>query len=805
MREDIKSLRICGNMFNKATELPLFGGTLPENKKSSCSLVFGRNGAGKSTIAKAFRRLSDQEDNGIVSSELCDNNGTVINLSEDEKKKIYVFDQKFVEDNIKLVGDGLETIVMLGNQVELDKQIQAAEEKQREINEQLNSIKESLDNLNDVNNEGSPLFYEKKMEDALKGDGNWAGRDRLIRGKDARKNTPVSKTSYQDFVKGNPIFTRDELLIMFNDGIKELDKVRKGDKRITQEIAVVELKVNDSYIRKLLLKRIERPKITSRDRLLLDILQQRGIAFVRNIDETFHNATVTNCPYCLQPISDSYKKDLLLSVENVLNEEVKRYQQLLNNCMMEEVKRDFAPFLPLGDITEKCIDLLNKVNHRIESYNNALKKKMENPYALLLVRESNLQQLINDLNQSIKELEDTRRKYNNTVSDEEPLTSKLSSINAGIAYYDLYPVYEKYIKARITNELVEQKYTEVLVKCKYYKNRIDTLNAKKKNVHIAEDIINDSLSYIFYSKDRLRINYVNGCYKILVNGQPVLPSNISTGEANAIALCYFFSTIGAEKTLEDIYKGNYLIVIDDPITSFDNENKIGMLSYIKSQLIQFVRGNIDTKVLIMTHDMMIFMNIFHIYEEIASSIKSMYAASNGLQLKNYFWMLCDGTLSEYKEKEANEYTRLFRGVYRFINSPSAFDGMPIGNMMRQLLEAFSTFQYKLGIADLSTRENILKLIPDDCKKTIENFMYRLVLNNGSHREEEVKFNISMNFNTMYTLDEKIRTAKLLIIFLYILNAEHVLAHLQSPGNTLANAKIEMDLEEWKEEVKNNSI
>ena len=47
MREDIKSLRLCGNMFNTLTDLPLFGGTLPVNKKGSCSLVFGRNGAGK--------------------------------------------------------------------------------------------------------------------------------------------------------------------------------------------------------------------------------------------------------------------------------------------------------------------------------------------------------------------------------------------------------------------------------------------------------------------------------------------------------------------------------------------------------------------------------------------------------------------------------------------------------------------------------------------------------------------------------------------------------------------------------------
>ena len=174
-------------------------------------------------------------------------------------------------------------------------------------------------------------------------------------------------------------------------------------------------------------------------------------------------------------------------------------------------------------------------------------------------------------------------------------------------------------------------------------------------------------------------------------------------------------------------------------------------------------------------------------------------------MKNHFWILRDGTLNEYKDKEANEYSRLFRSVYNFVISPSDFDCMPIGNMMRQLLEAFSTLQYKLGIADLSTKENILSLIPYDYKKCIENFMYRLVLNNGSHREEEVKFSITMNFNSMYTLNEKIRTAKLLMTFLYLLNPEHVLAHLQSNGNSQGNDKIKMALDRWKEEVKDNSI
>ena len=56
-----------------------------------------------------------------------DKDGTIINLSEDEKKHIFVFDEEFVDANVKLQDTGLNTIVMLGQQVELADKITDAQ------------------------------------------------------------------------------------------------------------------------------------------------------------------------------------------------------------------------------------------------------------------------------------------------------------------------------------------------------------------------------------------------------------------------------------------------------------------------------------------------------------------------------------------------------------------------------------------------------------------------------------------------------------------------------------------------------
>lgn len=139
MREDIKSLKICGGKFAEEASLAFWGNTTQANKKTPCALLYGRNGSGKSTIARAFRKIAGEKEESITNAVLCYENGNEIQLSDEEKKNIYVFDQKFIDENIRIEDDGLDTIVMLGSQVELDKKIKKLEDtifaKKEELNQ----------------------------------------------------------------------------------------------------------------------------------------------------------------------------------------------------------------------------------------------------------------------------------------------------------------------------------------------------------------------------------------------------------------------------------------------------------------------------------------------------------------------------------------------------------------------------------------------------------------------------------------------------------------------------------------------
>lgn len=74
------------------------------------------------------------------------------------------------------------------------------------------------------------------------------------------------------------------------------------------------------------------------------------------------------------------------------------------------------------------------------------------------------------------------------------------------------------------------------------------------------------------------------------------------------------------------------------------------------------------------------------------------------------------------------------------------EGAYIGNIMRQVTEAFAAFEYKKGIDIVSTDDSILAT-KDQEEDGIhyKNLMYWIVLNEGSHRYDQTR-NMQMVFS-----------------------------------------------------------
>lgn len=785
MLEQIKGIKLKGANFTNQTELNLFDSS--SNTVAKVALVYGRNGSGKSTISNAFRKVKGEDILNIESASLYDNNSNEISISKPEDKVIFVFNEDFVNDKVKIKKDGLDSIIMLGEMADLTVKIEQAKKELSKVVDDHEVVKGKLKEYTDKKNIKSPFLYEEKMYQTLRSDDGWAGRERKI--KDNRRNSNVQKDKYLDFVNINVTKSKSELLVDFEELLLKLGKAKQGSEKILEKAIKIPdayIKFNYSDINRLLKETIEKPLLSEREKHLFRLAENDGKNILQKQVNCFSSKETKYCPFCLQDISDDYKDDLVVKIQNILKDYEKESLKKLNGYLLEELYFDFKPFTKLSSCIN-CSEKLTEINRIIQRNNSVISKKINNPYTCNNEKITDISPLITELEKLLDKLEKERVDYNEKIDDIEPIIDSLVSINKEITYHDIQDDYNSYKAQSEEYEklLSEEKNIDALRLKKI--SILEKLETERKKIRIALELINKGLEYIFFSKGRLEIIIEDDKYKLLSNGKSVLPSNVSVGERNIIGLCYFFASILQGKDNENGFNDEYLIVIDDPVSSYDFENKIGILSFLKFKLSQFLNGNLNSKAVILTHDLLTFFDIEKILEELQKEFNDC-----NCQTKFNLFELKQCNLDNFQRRKRHEYTELMKITYNYAKGESCDNGLLIGNIMRQVLEAFSTFVYKKGISEVSTNKSIINKLDYEYQSYFSNLMYRLVLNGGSHREEVIR-SCKLDFFTVISEDEKVRTAKDILCFMYLLNDLHVIAHLGDVSD---------DLNEWCSEIKN---
>ncbi len=798
MIKDIRGLKMSGANFDSLTKFDFFNSHEIDNIKTiKGTLLYGRNGTGKSSIARAFRKIAGENIPVITNAVFYDDVDKVVTLTEEEKKQIFIFDEYYVEKNVKLQQDHLETIVMLGEAADITEKIEKAKSElddSKSRYEQQGILYNEYCNIDCVK---SPLYFKRLLCNRLRGDDNWAGRDRKIN--NCRQNTSVKDDTYKKFVKLKPSKTKTELISDYEVKWKELEVARTGSSVINirvPSITSLYTTFDDETLQQLLALKIEKPKLSERERKLFELVQIKKIDELSQRMTIFQKKETIECPYCFQKLMPDYKKALLESIEKVLSKVVEEHQNILRNYILDTIIIDLIQYEKLEGHLE-CIDLITKINDAIQECNNNLEKKIENPYEPITMDVSIIKKLATQLITALGNLEKARVEYNKAAKKTEPIISELNDINSAIAYYDVVDLATQYDKQ--FKEYVEAKKLHEEFKLAYdlKKKEVEDLEAQRRNIQLALDAVNACMKYIFFADDRLRIEYVDGVYKLLSHGKSVKPCDVSVGERNIIGLSYFFTSILEGQEEKEAYGKEYLLVIDDPVSSYDIENKIGILSFLKYKLSVFLGGNMNTKALIMTHDLMTFYDIHKIFEEIVCACKQK-GYPNDPKFNRF--ELCKNKLSAFSYKKRQEYTEIIKAIYAYASGDSDEYELVIGNMMRQALEAFSTFEYKKGIEDVSTDTEILDLLPEqEYASYYKNLMYRLVLHGGSHREEQIKSMKDFQFFSVISEIEKKRTAKDILCFIYLLNAKHLLEHLKGCRN------VETELQSWCHDIKTRAV
>ena len=132
-------------------------------KKSHISIIYGRNGSGKTTIAKSIRQLVGKDteqpnEDGYTAFSVSSDSV----ITEDKKDSVFIFDEEFVRLNVRTQGKGLETIVMMGEQVDLGTQMAKKKEEKVETEKKLQEFLNLKAKFEDSSNTSSPQYFYRK-------------------------------------------------------------------------------------------------------------------------------------------------------------------------------------------------------------------------------------------------------------------------------------------------------------------------------------------------------------------------------------------------------------------------------------------------------------------------------------------------------------------------------------------------------------------------------------------------------------------------------------------------------------------
>ena len=614
----------------------------------------------------------------------------------------------------------------------------------------------------------------------LKRKGGWAAIDASIRGN--KRNSAVNLNTINDIYNTRVNEPKIDLDKKFMELHKKYSKASSGLKNnsiLNRPSKVLQI---TSKITSLLSMKISEPIISVREKIIMDLLQKGEQKFVEKAKEKFEDDETKICPFCLQEVSQSYKHDLINSIEQVLNKEVDEHIAELTRISIEPFKIELDSFEIIDSKQVDVIrELVAELNSELDRIEQLVRKKKDNVY-VPITEAINLNPIIDNINEAINKLDMERKKYNVSIDEVSNIRGELIKLNKQIAWNSISKEYKKYIQQKDELTKISGQKKTLVEKSTEIRKNIEQYDAKKRNVNIALETMNKYLEYIFFEKGRLQLEIRDKQYIVVSRNKPILLKNLSLGERNAIALCYFFSQIQENYSIKDVFKSPLFVLLDDPISSFDIENKIGIYSFLRMMINQVVSNNCKSKILIFTHEIEVMYHLEKVCKDISAKFKS--------------YILNNKNLSNFNPKKHNEYTNMIKIVYQYANKEEEYQeyNNTIGNTMRRILEAFGTFSYKKGIDKISCDTKVLGLIDDENQRRyFENLMYRLVLNTESHSEEVARAMPELDFYSFIDESERVRTAKDVLCFIYLLNPLHISFHLN-------NGKYIENIETWYKSI-----
>lgn len=778
----IRGVHIQSGMFDSGANFELFRSPGSNGARHRVSIMFGRNGSGKTTISQQVSRIATDDS---CNTSFWDEAGSSISLASQEKQSIRVFNEEYARATVLLREEGLDTIVMLGTKAQAQKRIDELDVELIEVGKKFaewNAKKEQA--------ESGPESIEVLLAEAKSRakDGGWTDRCYEITGIRSR----LTPQKWSEIVAAATDRSRHEVETEYADKLAKFKKAEVAGSEIISKACLIDIQQYDeTNLIELLNKSLDEPILTEREERIFALIQNGNQKMVQYAREIVSDETVDSCPLCQQELKAEYKDSLKQSILKVLNEEVDSFKASLEDARIFTIEEEKLGLDKIPeDMLPRCRKSLDEVNKVINKYAELTEKRIQSLYEPIEAECLGLTKALTLYNASAADVNKDIDDLNTAVKNKTSLKQQLLELNDQIARIDAESAIKRYETAKEELETARKELTKAIERRAALEKERRTEEAKMSMTDLAANAINGFLANVFFDSSRFVLVPHANVYKIESHGKPVKPHEVSTGERNILALCYFFSEGGKLKFEGAEDSDPQYVILDDPISSFDMENRIGICSLIRDRAAHILESNPDSLITVMTHDIGIATELKHTFDDLSNANKG----TSDYFITDYF-ELCGGETRELAMKKS-QYSILLKRAYDFAtsNQEDTEESYVIGNILRRILEGYSSFNYGLGIERLS-RDRDLSIRFGPASRLITSVMYRLALNDESHLKECLDaLNPPIAFDR-YSYQEKQTMAQCVFVILDYLDKDHVvklLSHMQVPKED-----IDGHIDEWR--------
>lgn len=677
------------------------------------NFFFGRNGSGKSTIAKYLYTLST----GNNSYPNCSTVG--YNPTD---HKILVFDDEFISRNFIQKRAQKGVFSLNEKNEEIDNSISKLEKRIRKEQKYYDILKARISRITKDRNNKEALLkrwcFEKRDQFKtftkfhLKHPGS---KDNFLR--EVRRYTrPTKKITLFENLKNDYriLFEKDPVNVKHKIEASDYKKIRKLERELNVVLKEVVTGNSDVDIANMI------------ERLGIKQWVEAGL-------EHYHNSKESKkCPFCQKlTIDDELIKKFELYFDDVYKEKIKNIQRLYEEY--SDVTDAFLDYLEIlkNEYDEKRVVtvLISDLKAHFASSIKTISEKINFSSERKRIDSiSQWKQSMSSINKSIAEINSLSNSLTERKNqfEKDVWTYLGSECSLEISNHDLR--YEKSLKVE---RFAEQLQNLALAKIKEWESQIARLKEKTVSTKTSVDRINKILRNSGFSGFEIieKEDKQNNISQYFLrrnsdNSDHVFPS-LSEGEKNFISFLYFYQLcLGTD----DLDHGSLkkIIVIDDPVSSLDSQ-VLFIVSTLIHQLIGQKKGFNKEFSIPLVHQVFILTHNIYFYKEV--SLNKRPICKN--QAHFFVTKSVYTSVAEVANKDLlfDDYSLLWKALKeQRTHLESRTNNILIANNMRRIIESYVHFN---GLGD-----SVWVAINDMDKESSEYILcssFLSAIHDGSHK------------------------------------------------------------------------